>query len=72
MTPMRLNLPILVGALGTALLCAYLGYYVPAAVLFIVNTVAVIAGWLPPYFVLLCLTLAAMVAFNIWAAKGSG
>jgi hypothetical protein len=33
---MRLNLPILVGALGTALLCAYLGYYVPAAVLFIV------------------------------------
>jgi hypothetical protein len=42
-----------------------------AGVLLIVNTVAVIAGWLPPYFVLLCLALAAMVAFNVWAAKGS-
>lgn len=42
-----------------------------AAILLIVNTVAVIAGWLPPYFVLLCVALAAMVAFNIWAARGS-
>ena len=42
-----------------------------ATILFIVNTVAVIAGWLPPYFVLLCVALAAMIAFNIWAARGS-
>lgn len=42
-----------------------------ATILFVVNTVAVIAGWLPPYFVVLCVALAALVAFNVWAARGS-
>jgi hypothetical protein len=42
-----------------------------ATIVLIVNTVAVIAGWLPPYFALLCVALAAMVAFNVWAARGS-
>ena len=42
-----------------------------ATVLLIVNTVALIAGWLPPYFVILCVALAGLVAFNVWAARGS-
>jgi hypothetical protein len=42
-----------------------------ATILFIVNTLALIMGWLPAYFMILSVALAAMVAFNIWAARGS-
>jgi hypothetical protein len=42
-----------------------------ATILFIANTLALIMGWLPLYFVLLSVALAAMVAFNVWAARGS-
>jgi hypothetical protein len=41
------------------------------AVLLVLTVVSVALGWTPPYLLLLSAALAAGIAFNIWAARGS-
>jgi hypothetical protein len=40
-------------------------------VLLILTLVAVIRHWVPAYLLLLSAALAAMIVFNVWAARGS-